>query len=374
MAKPAAAPAAAADDSRFEWSTQEEPHKTRKQELTKAHPESAALAGTDVRFRVAAAATVAAQVLMCYLVQAMPWPALVACAYLIGGTLNHSLTLALHETSHNLAFADVSTSRWFGILVNLPLGIPAFSSFQRYHRDHHMFQGSWGVDSDVPTVAEGAFFTTAPLKVLWVLLQPLFYAVRPLVVTPKAPTFWEFANIALQLAFDAAIFYCFGAKALVYLVAGTLLGMGLHPMAGHFIAEHYTFIRGQETYSYYGPLNWLSFNVGYHNEHHDMPTTPGAFFGGKARARLAQPLLFFAPLPATCCRLQPAAAARHGARAVREPPAPQLVGAGHLELHCRPRRGALLPHHPQGWRGPAELGASPSGTSPNLCVSLCRCC
>jgi sphingolipid delta-4 desaturase len=264
------------EDSRFEWSTQEEPHKTRKQEITRLYPEAAALAGTDARFRAAAFAAVAAQVLMCYLVQAMPWPALLACAYLIGGTINHSLTLALHETSHNLAFADVSASRWFGILVNLPLGIPAFASFQRYHRDHHMFQGSWGVDSDVPTVAEGAFFTTAPLKVLWVLMQPLFYAVRPLVVTPKAPCFWEYTNIALQLAFDAAIFFAFGGRALAYLVAGTLLGMGLHPMAGHFIAEHYTFIRGQETYSYYGPLNWLSFNVGYHNEHHDLPTTPGA--------------------------------------------------------------------------------------------------
>lgn len=221
--------------------------------------------------------TVLLQVAACYFVHAyqLSWLATVALAYTLGGCCNHSLTLAMHEVSHRLAFRSLAATQWFGVFTNLPLGIPAFASFKRYHTDHHKYQGEDKLDSDIPTALEGKIFRTSFSKIIWMILQPAFYALRPLFTVPKVPHTWEFINLAAAATFDYAIYYFFGAQSLAYLILGTLLGMGLHPMAGHFVAEHYCFIKGQETYSYYGPLNWFSYNVGYHNEHHDFPFIAG---------------------------------------------------------------------------------------------------
>ena len=53
----------------------------------------------------------------------------------------------------------------------------------------------------------------------------------------------DVVNIAVVLGFDAAVLYFLGIKALAYLLVGVLAGGGLHPMAGHLIAEHYMFLK-----------------------------------------------------------------------------------------------------------------------------------
>jgi len=269
-------PAASKADTDFEWSYTEEPHASRRKAIiakygSKVHE----LYGHDPSMRYKVVCAVVAQLCLASLASEMPIWAMLVLAWTVGGVINHSMTLAMHEISHNLAFKSFYWNRVFGCIANLPLGIPAFVSFKRYHSEHHRYQGQEGIDVDIPTAAEGRIFNTAPRKALWWLMQPLFYAFRPMLVVPKKPNAWEGINWLVQFIFDAAVWYFLGTQALAYLVLSTLLGMGLHPMAGHFVAEHYTFQRSQETYSYYGPLNWFSHNVGYHNEHHDFPFIPG---------------------------------------------------------------------------------------------------
>lgn len=112
-------------------------------------------------------------------------------------------------------------------------------------------------------------------------------------------------NLIVQGLFDFTLIKYSGSfQPFFYLILSSFLAGSLHPCAGHFIAEHYFFsktgsgtesiaeqkkgeqakkqegsdvLKGlspPETYSYYGPLNFFTYNVGLHNEHHDFPAVP----------------------------------------------------------------------------------------------------
>jgi sphingolipid delta-4 desaturase len=85
---------------------------------------------------------------------------------------------------------------------------------------------------------------------------------------------WTLVNIAAQAACMVLLWWWAGTAAFKYLVVSTIFAIGLHPLGARWIQEHFALVPGQETYSYYGPLNKVSFNVGLHNEHHDVMTIP----------------------------------------------------------------------------------------------------
>ena len=74
---------------------------------------------------------------------------------------------------------------------------------------------------------------------------------------------WHLVNLMVQVIFDVVIVKFMGYGALGYFLMSSFLAGSLHPCAAHFIAEHYLWDGlNQETYSYYGPLNILAYNVG----------------------------------------------------------------------------------------------------------------
>ena len=52
------------------------------------------------------------------------------CAYVIGGTANQNIFLAIHEITHNLAFKGIVPNKLLAIFANLPIGIPYSAAFK----------------------------------------------------------------------------------------------------------------------------------------------------------------------------------------------------------------------------------------------------
>lgn len=218
-----------------------------------------------------------------------------ATAYIVGATANQNLFLAIHEISHNLASKSPAFNRLLAVFANLPIGIPYSASFRPYHLTHHKSLGVDGLDTDLPTAFEGWFLDSIAGKAFFATFQIFFYALRPMFVYQLPVTSLHLFNVAAQVAFDILIVKSFSGNALWYFIISSFFAGSLHPCAGHFIAEHYVFGRGKieaqmkekaaagklatdvpipETFSYYGPLNFLTYNVGLHNEHHDFPAVP----------------------------------------------------------------------------------------------------
>ncbi len=262
--------------TRFLDSPQQEPHRDRTRTLLRSHPELRRLIGKNPYTALIILGCVSAQVAAGVLLRDSPWWLILAAAFTVGACASHALWTLIHECSHNLIFSRTYLNTIASIVANLPHLLPSAVSFQRYHMKHHAFQGVYELDADLPSYWEARLVgNSAAGKALWLLLFPIFQVTRP----PRLREIrmfdrWIVVNIAAQVAFDVAVWQFAGPKAFVYLLASFFFSVGLHPFGARWIQEHYLVAPPQETYSYYGGFNLVAFNVGYHNEHHDLPSVP----------------------------------------------------------------------------------------------------
>ncbi|MBC8032794.1 MAG: fatty acid desaturase [Chitinophagaceae bacterium] len=260
----------------FTWSTEPNPHHLRVRQIIKQHPEVKELIGKNPYTIFMIIGLVATQTGIAYLLSDASWWLVFLVAYLAGAFISHALWVMIHETSHGLIFKGKVPNLLAGMLANMPHIFPSSVSFQRYHLKHHAHQGEHDLDADLPDFWEARLVSNNPFgKMLWFLLFPFFQITRTARLNISLFDRWVLLNWVVQIAFDVAIIALLGPKAFVFMLASFFFSVGLHPLGARWIQEHYlTLDPVQETYSYYGPLNKVAFNVGFHNEHHDFPSIP----------------------------------------------------------------------------------------------------
>lgn len=258
--------------------TQDPNHKLRRAEILRAQPEVKALFGPSSATAWLGLAAVLLQVALAWTASRLPWWGTPLLALGLGAFIMHFVNCIAHECAHNLVFHGTRLNKAFSIFVTLPSLAPSALAFRHYHLLHHWHFGARGMDSDVPTELEVRVVGRSRLrKLLWVLLLPLTYTViHPLQVRQRLPfDGWLFANIVFVAAAWGAAFLLGGWAAVIFLLLSSYLAVGPHPAGAHILQEHIAFDGGNGMSSYYGPINLVSVNLGYHLEHHDLPQIAG---------------------------------------------------------------------------------------------------
>ena len=254
-----------------------EPHRNRTKEILKEHPEIRNLISKNKFTFWLVVLLVSMQLALGIFVSNYSWWLVLGVAYFVGAFIDHSLFVLIHECTHKLVFKNPAANKLTGILANIPLVFASSVSFEKYHLKHHSFQGVFELDGDIPNKAEAKLINHYFIgKALWLLFYPIFQLFRlSRLKEIKGFDGWVAFNWLVQIIAMSLVIYFLGGKGFVYFLCSFFFSVGLHPLGARWIQEHFlTFGDEQETYSYYGKMNTLAFNVGYHNEHHDFPSIP----------------------------------------------------------------------------------------------------
>lgn len=256
------------------------PHPQRRKAILAAHPEVATLIGRDPWTAAITVGVVLGQTALAAFfghLGAHYWWLAILAAYGIGAFANHAMFVVIHDAVHNTIFKTPNANKWIAILADLPNTFPTAMGFRCYHQKHHSHLGDYDYDADLPGHSEAHLVGNRWYgKALWLFCFAFLQITRLARLKGTVPFGgrWTWINTAVIVAYDVAVFHFFGVGAIIYLFASFWFSVGLHPLGARWIQEHFTFDPEQETYDYYGPLNKVALNIGYHNEHHDFPEIP----------------------------------------------------------------------------------------------------
>ncbi len=120
----------------FHVSYTDEPHASRRKEMLSKYPQIKDLYGYDPKTKWVTLFWVVIQFIAGYTLRHASWTMIIVAAYIFGAVANHALFLAMHEISHNLAFATTVPNRLLGCFANITTVVPHFSYviFRAYTR------------------------------------------------------------------------------------------------------------------------------------------------------------------------------------------------------------------------------------------------
>lgn len=256
-------------------------HVERRRNILKAHPQVKSLFGRDaVTFKITAALFVMQTAIAACLgaLGLDHWGVTLLVAICVGAFANHANFVVIHDAIHNLVFENHLLNKLTAILADLPNGFPTAMGFRAYHIKHHSHLSAYDYDADIPSQWEVDWVGNSTLKkAIWLFFFPAIQLMRLNRIKGSVPIYglWTYINIGVILVFDLAVLLAFGPNALLYLFLSFWFSVGgLHPLSARWLQEHFGFGPEQGTFDYYGPLNRLALNIGYHNEHHDFHEIP----------------------------------------------------------------------------------------------------
>jgi sphingolipid 4-desaturase/C4-monooxygenase len=252
-------------------------HTARHRSILRAHPEVRRLFGVDRTSAVWVVLLVLLQYTIAVALRSAPWWMNVVAILLVGAPIAHALGVLIHECSHNLVFRSTWANKATGILANIGMGAPGAIAFRHQHLLHHRHLGDGaepnGRDTQAPPLEEVLWEKdSAWRKFFGFTFGRFVFDGRSSDQAPRDA--WLVANQVACLVAIVALTLFAGLRSTSYVMFSLFFAFGPHPLGARRISEHVTLRPDQPTVSYYGLGNRISFDVGYHVEHHDFPYVP----------------------------------------------------------------------------------------------------